>query len=212
MNNPKILKSEYLRLSQEGLSIFSENVVKLCLSGIYIAVLTQVKALSIASDEYRVALLDAAGKERTKVYLKNEKKKALINALNLLATMLEVQPEISLTFIWGAGFKEQSDKTVVTRSKEASFEVPKIITAESTGKRGELRLELEPNKSVGFVQFAFEYSNDKGEVWHNGTYSTGSKFVWERLPSSSDLMIRSRSLGTRKRRSDWSSVQLVAVL
>jgi hypothetical protein len=208
MQDPKIDRSFYREAPQDELSIIADNIGMLCAHKSYDVVSIQSKAMVVIADEYRVALREAVGNDKFKNAVKREKKKQLIKALNLLATHIELVPDLTESYIVGAGFKPRN--AAVKRSGGV-LAIPTILRASSTGVRGELLMQIELTDRVGFSQLAFEYSIDQGETWKNGTYSSSFKFTWTQLPSSNEMLIRTRAIGTSKRKSEWSEVVTTAV-
>jgi hypothetical protein len=66
----------------------------------------------------------------------------------------------------------------------------------------ELRYEL-PNPKV-VRNTGLEYSTDKGLIWQNGTYSSGSVMKVIGLPARQLVTFLLRSIGTLQRMSGWS--------
>jgi hypothetical protein len=208
MKDLRIDRSVYRQAQQDELSIIADNIGVLCAEKSYESVSTESRAMVVCADEYRVALREAEGNDKFKNAVKKEKKKQLIKALNLLATVIEMTPDLTESYIIGAGFTPRS---ATTRKSNGVLGIPTILRASSTGVRGELLMQIELTDRQGFSQLAFEYSIDKGETWKNGMYSGSMKFTWTQLPSSYEMLIRTRTIGTRKRKSEWSEVVTTAV-
>jgi hypothetical protein len=208
MEITKIRKTAYQLLSQAELSTYAQNVANNCVSGTFESVRAEVNAVRAASEAFATALAAARSKDTVKVGIKNEKQTELINALNTLVNAVEAMPEFSTVILLEAGFSPYKRRSNST----GDLENPSIVRAESTGKRGELKIEVEDTNGEAFKQFCFEYSTDQGRVWHNGRYSGRRSFVWNNLPASSDVQLRCRVTGTRDRISDWSAVYVAAVL
>jgi hypothetical protein len=209
MRNLKIRKSDYQSASQEQLSIFSDNIALKGTSKNYQSIAPQFEVVRDAATNFRNALNDAVTRDQVKIAIKNEKKALLINALNVLVFMIETHPEVSLVFILEAGFQVRAE--AVTSNRNAELGAPLILRAESTGVRGELRLEAEIADKTSVTQVIYEYSADQGQTWQNGKYTKGKSFVMSQLPSINNLMIRSRATGTRERVSQWSPVLVADV-
>jgi hypothetical protein len=206
----KINKSDYKTASQEGLLVKSDNIAVMCAGPMYDAIRTEHKAVVVATEQYGVALQEAASGDKVKGAIKKEKKATLLSALDVLATVIEWNAQGSEVYFKGTGFKLNDEPKVANRN--ASLQAPIILKATSNGTRGELLMLIELATRSGVRQMGFEYSTDKGATWTNGTYSSSTKFTWDKLPSSSDVMLRTRSIGTYNRKSDWSEVVTAAVL
>jgi hypothetical protein len=209
IKNYRIRRSDYLNAQQEALSIFSDNVAKRCIGDSYKSVAQYANVVAEASVNYRNALLEAGTKDRVKISIKNEMKKLLIEALDVLVFMMEKQEEMSLVYVLEAGFQVRAESNSGNRNAELS--APKIIRAQSTGVRGELRMSVEFEDKTIIRQVNYEFSEDQGLTWKEGKFYNGTSFIWSQLPSMNNLMIRSRATGTRERISPWSPVLVTDV-
>jgi hypothetical protein len=206
----KINKTDYKSATQEGLFVKSDNIAVMCADPMYDAVRTEHKAVVVASEQYGVALQEAVSGDKVKGAIKREKKATLLAALDVLATVIEWNAQGSEVYFKGTGFNLNDEPRVANRN--ASLATPTILRASSNGIRGELQIVIELDSKSGMKQMGFEYSTNKGETWTNGTYSGSTKFIWDKLPSSSEVMLRTRAIGSFNRKSEWSEIVTAAVL
>jgi len=89
---------------------------------------------------------------------------------------------------------------------------PEIVRAFSTGKKGELRINLRNFFPKAVRTHAFEYSLDQGASWKNGEYNSNRTFVVNGLPHAAEMWIHVKSLGSGAAKSGWSEPMVVAVL
>jgi hypothetical protein len=210
MKIPKIKRPDFTDSNQEGVAIFAENVSVKCVGGQYKAVANEVANVSSLSSTFRGALTDASGGDKAKGIIAKTIFAQLVTALKTLATMLELQPEASELYYVEAGFNVVEEKKV--SYNRTQIVTPLILKSMSTGIKGQLRMELDEIKESGFRKFSLEFSTDQGATWQNGKYTGRRKFVYSDLPSTSDLMVRARAIGTHDRVSPWSTVVTAAVL
>jgi hypothetical protein len=206
----KVKKSQYQNLINDKLEDFGSKVIERCVGKTYESVNPEAKALDAEILIFRTLLAEAAIGGRPKVYAKDEQQKVVKQAFNTLVNALEKAPEVSVQYLLDLGFELRLARS--TSNKGVELQKPTIASAKSTGEKGELRMEVEVQKGGGFLNMAFEHSVDKGETWVNGTYSSAVGFNWKKLPSSQELMLRCRSLGTNQRKSEWSDVVIASVL
>jgi hypothetical protein len=206
----KVKRGQYQSLINDKLEGFGTRITEKCVGKIYEFVQPQVKFLTDQVLLLRTALTEAATGGKPKVYAKNAQQVVVVKALNNLMDALERAPNMSVQFLLDLGLELRLERT--TSHKGVELSKPNIVTAKSTGEKGELRVVLEMEKGGGLLNVAFEHSVDKGETWVNGTYSSAATFTWSKLPSAQDLMIRCRALGTNQRKSEWSEVVTASVL
>jgi hypothetical protein len=206
----KIIRSEFTRAKRDALATFSENVAVKTTVGKYGAVAKESELVRRLTMEYRTALTEANGGDKAKTIILNDVQEQLVAALKTLATLIELQPEASELYYVEAGFSVTAEKK--SSNNKTQLDTPQILKSMSTGIKGELRMEFEEIKDSGFRKFSLEYSADQGATWQNGTYTGRRKFLYANLPSSADLLLRARAIGTHDRLSPWSAVVSSAVL
>ncbi|MDX1911523.1 MAG: hypothetical protein SFV22_08570, partial [Saprospiraceae bacterium] len=115
-------------------------------------------------------------------------------------------PLISDVKIISAGLKLR-----VTPGMLRAMPVPEVVKINSTGKKGELRVQLATPVHLRLMH-ASEYSLDGGNSWHNSQYYYRRKFVLTGLPSSLHLLVRFRTLGANGMTGESTEPLEVAVL
>jgi hypothetical protein len=205
---PRIRRSDFIQSTQDNLAVFAENVVAKCADKAYDPVKAFITPVVEASANYRKALTDAALGGKVFTELKKVAKESLIKKLGVLASLLEVQPNATNAYLLGAGFSLFRDRT---SNAEKSIFKPTILKAKPNGQVGQLVLEIDKGNSSGIQSIGYEFSEDNGETWKNGSYSNRSTFVMPGLPTGKDILIRARSLGTYDKVSEWSDAFMAFV-
>ncbi len=141
---------------------------------------------------------------------RNAAQQGLVQALDQLATALELLEQGNGQLIINAGFLLQQDTGLRYSGR---LPAPVILRANSTGKKGEVRMLIDDMAPVSAVtNHAIEYSVDRGNGWQNGQYNSHRNFVASGLPPARDLWLRVKTLGRGNNRSEWSEPVVVGVL
>lgn len=208
MKKIKISRQAYRLAKQANLMAFAENVLARLRGGNFELPDALVQGLDKSCNQYRMALAGAVGGGRAAVAAKQTAQNDLLASLDALATALEAQPDLNAQRVIEAGFELPPTKA----NFNGVLPVPEVFRAGSTGRRGQLRVQL------GYVlhrlvhTFALEYSPDDGATWVSGFYQRRRTFVLEGLPSSLKLLLRVRAVGGENRHSAWTEPIAVAVL
>ena len=99
--------------------------------------------------------------------------------------------------------------------KKASKEVKEVaiptnlVALNLVDKTGAVSLSWKCD-TTGVIQYAVEYQIQGEETWHNGTYCSSKSVVLTGLEPRSFILVRTRSMGRKELKSDWT--QPVGVL
>lgn len=204
----KISRRHYRRVPQSELIAYSENILARTKNVEAFAFMqSEVQALETPHEQFRIALAASLNGGRAEIAHKNQQMKALVAALDQVANALETRANGNPTMILDAGFS-----VVPLSNRVDAPETPEILRIGSTGRKGEVQVQLDDADPRAVLTHGVEYSEDQGQTWHNGTYRSQRRFVLENLPSSSALFIRIRSIGRSDRLSKWTEPAVVAVL
>jgi hypothetical protein len=206
----KIKRTAYSNLKGNNLVIYALAIVKNCMSGEYDAYMTDIKNMEQAAMNYQTALIAAESGADFSNFESKATYAQLIEKMNRLASLLELDSEVTEAFLVKTGFELHAAKS--KSSKNSNFAAPTILTAKSNGNRGELAIAISAPADAVIKKFGLEHSIDKGATWKNGDYNSRRSFTWKNLPASFELMVRVRAIGTGDLVSDWSNVLTVAVL
>ncbi|MDX1910185.1 MAG: hypothetical protein SFV22_01805 [Saprospiraceae bacterium] len=197
-----INRRAYRDATQANLVLFAENVL-LRTRGIpeFAFASASIEAIEAPLAQYTHALALAQNRGRAEVSAKNDARETLVLAINHLADLLESQSDIGETRILQAGF----DLRINSSRPDFEPPSPQVMKAITTGKKGELRVQLASDSSgKASVMHACEYSEDQGQTWKNGVYRPSRSFVLQGLPSTNQLLLRFRTIGSGGRLSAWS--------
>lgn len=128
---------------------------------------------------YETALAAARNRGMAEVALKNEAQKNLLETLDKIADALDLKADSHPTLLTGAGFSFQQSPIRFV----GQIATPEVLRVNSTGRRGEIRVQLSDEMPSVVLIHAMEYSQDKGSTWQNGTYHNRSNFVVGGLPA-----------------------------
>lgn len=205
----KVSRRAYQRTRQTELASFARNVfIRIAEDPAYAFLKTQSAALSTALEQYESALATARNRGRVEVAVKNAAQKTLTVALNKVADVLDEQVANDSTLITGAGFSQQQSPT---RFK-GRIAPPEVVRVGSTGRKGEIRVQLSDAVPGVVLTHAMEYSEDKSASWKNGVYHTHNNFLVDGLPATGDLWLRFKAIGRANNKSNWSEPITAAVL
>jgi len=211
MSSLKIARQSYQRARQSTLAAFAKSVIART-TGVdeYRDLQAQVQPLAGLLDDYQNKLSVARNRGRAEILAKNLAQTALIKQLNMVATALEELAQDQEQLIVSAGFTVQQETSFRYNTK---LPTPIITRATSTGKRGEVRIQVDDQvPAYAVATHAIEYSLDRESGWINSTYHSHRNFVADGLPHAQQLWLRLKSLGHGNSKSDWSEPVLVAVL
>lgn len=210
MTKVKIARMPYQRARKSSLAAFSENVLKRTLNvAAYQAIQGEVEPLPALLTTYRNALVAAHNLGRSETTAKNLAQTALIRQLDAVAAALETLAGEDVQLVIDAGFTVH--QSLGLRYSD-QLPQPSIVKAESTGKKGEIRLLIDDIVPKAVLTHAVEFSTDQGVTWQNGTYNSYRNFIVKDLPHTRDLWLRLRSIGHGDNKSEWSEIVSVAVL
>lgn len=205
----KVFRRAYQRIRQADLASFARNTLHRTKEVTEYAFLqTEATALATALLQYETALAAARNRGMAEVALKNEAQKRLLGALDKIADALDLKADSSPTLLTGAGFTLQQPSARFS----GRIAAPEVLRVGSTGRKGELRVQLSDETPGAVLMHAMEYSEDKGTSWKNGTYQNRNNFVVTGLPAHSDMLFRFKSVGRGDNKSNWSEPVAAGVL
>lgn len=164
--------------------------------------------MEAALQAYETALAAARNRGMAEVALKNEAQKNLLETLDKIADALDLKADSHPTLLTGAGFSFQQSPIRFV----GQIAAPEVLRVNSTGRRGEIRVQLSDEMPSVVLIHAMEYSQDKGSTWQNGTYHNRSNFVVGGLPAGTELQFRFKSIGRGDNKSEWSEPVMSGVL
>ena len=191
---------DFKKYSDEDLLAFGEDFgTRMTGKPRYAGEQTQLGITQTSLGAYKLAYSNASDGGRSLRDIREAQRNAFLAEVMLLVRLMETHTTEDITFFTEAGFKVRN-KPVKEEGPlpKAALDYVKLGIKSGTviGKAKKLP------KSV--VQIAVEYSTDNGVTWHNGTYSSGKKFLLEELTPRMDYLVRICYLGTRQRTGDWS--------
>lgn len=210
LTNVKIARTDYQRAPQNELSTFAAHVVSR-MKGVkaYESLDSLVQSLDAASATYRAALTAARSRSTAEIHAKGLAKFNLLDLLNQLATALEALAGDDSQLIVETGFSLVQSSGLRYAGK---LPAPVIRRASSTGRKGELRLNIANTFPQAVRMHAIELSYDRGQTWQNGNYNSHRVFTLTNIQFSSELWVRVAALGAGDSRSTWSEPVVTAVL
>jgi len=205
----KVFRRAYQRIRQAELASFATNVLNRTKGEAdYAFIQTDITALEAALQAYQTALAAARNRGMAEVVVKNEAQKALLTVLDRIADAFDLKAELSPALLTGAGFSLQQPPVRFA----GQIPVPEVLKVNSTGRKGEIRVQLTDEMPNVVLLHAMEYSQDKGSSWQNGTYHNRNRFIVGGLPAGTDLLFRFKSIGRGDNKSDWSEPLMAGVL
>ena len=205
----KVFRRAYQRIRQADLASFARNTLNRTKEVPEYAFLqTEATALATTLQQYETALAAARNRGMAEVAVKNEAQKSLLAALDKIADALDLKADSSPTLLSGAGFTLQQPSARFS----GHIAVPEVLRLGSTGRKGELRVQLSDEMPGAVLTHAMEYSEDKGTSWKNGTYQNRNHFVVGGLPASPELLFRFKSVGRGDNKSHWTEPVVAGVL
>jgi hypothetical protein len=206
----KIKRTAYTFLKGNDLVIYAFAIVKNCMAAEYKAYMTDIKNVEQAAITCQTALIAVESGAGFSNFDRKAAHAQLIEKMNRLASLLELEPDVTEAFLVKTGFELHAAKS--KSSKNSPLSIPTLLSAKSNGNKGELVIAISAPADEIIKKFGLEYSIDKGLTWKNGDYNSRRNFTWQNLPATFELMIRVRSIGTGTRVSGFSNVLTAAVL
>jgi hypothetical protein len=209
LNPAKLLVlRKHNKMTDDRLRSHAANVVS-ATDGVpaYESVATEAASVKVRYTAFSSASEAAANGGKSLTLTKNDAKKALLDALDVLGTALQLTVREDLTYITNAYYEY---RTQPVRSEEPlpdpilEFVNTGTLTGTVVGKLKAL--------SKGVKAVAIEHSKDEGETWVNGTYATGRRFTISGLEVRKDYLVRALYHGTFQRTSNPSKPMPVFVL
>lgn len=207
----QVRRTSWRSLRQDALSAYAENVLdKTNGQPPYQPLHALLTTLSNLHKTYNECLAKAMGRDRAAVAYKDEIKSQLYNALDEVATGLEMNAKGEEMYVLNAGMEIHKRRT----SHTGTLLPPEELTARSNGLTGQAQLNFKcPRQQRRQVEtFAVEWRTTGQAEWKNGTYRNAKRIVINGLPERTDVEFRVRCLGTRGRKSDWSEVATAFVV
>ncbi len=206
----KIARQAYRRTRQTDLASFADNVLQRT-NGIpaYATIQPVITALTVPLTRYKETLAAARNRGASEVLAKNLARTELLRQLDIVADATETLAAGNPQIIVDAGFSLQQSS-----GQRFAGELPRpvILRAQSTGRKGEVRIVLDDIVPAAVRTHAIEYSLDRGIGWQNGEYNSRRNFIAKGLPHAPELWIHLKSIGNGDSKSQWSEPVAVAVL
>jgi hypothetical protein len=122
---------------------------------------------------------------------------AVLDKLQRISLMLEANSGGNADFIVNAGFQCIEGAGA---HRAVLLDVPTITALKATLVPGQIQVVLAECR--GARSFAFEFSYDKGTVWHNGTYSSKlrNKFT---VDTNDNVYVRAKAIGSSNHVSEF---------
>jgi hypothetical protein len=200
---------KYRRLKQAALKDFAQNVIDSTNNKPqYDVIHDLVTVLAAKTANYQTWLTAAEGGSFAAVAKKDEAKVEVYQALDGVATGLELNGNGTDVFIIEAGMKPH--KTPVRH--EGDLAVPYEVSVSGTGIGGQLLVIFKYSKEdrSQVTTFAVEYMEENSGAWINGTYENSQRITLKDLPRRKNVKVRLRALGTRGRKSPWTEGEVGA--
>lgn len=153
-----------------------------------------------------VAAASDGGKQLTQAKL--AAKKELVDQLEVLALLTQINAKGNEFYLLGAGFNSRK-KPVNNRNKPLAKPEWKYL------RRGVLSGTVEGevmNFPSGTKEIGIQYSYDGWQTAHNGTYTSGKKFIVKGLDIKREVELKLTFNGSFQRKSDASDAKGVFVL
>lgn len=210
MSTAKARFSAFTSLAQADLVPYAQNIVDTMQSNpTYEPFSGDVILVSDSVRDFAASLANMRTGDKATTILKNQRKSTLLGAMRNLGTKLTLAANGDPYFITNAGYDTYNER----QNHLNPINTPIITLAQSTGIRGQLLLEIDAqNVSPGVREHAVETSIDDGATWQNGRYVSKLRTTLTNLPSSLNMSVRIRAIGTRNRVSDYSRVVICGVL
>jgi hypothetical protein len=156
---------------------------------------------------FTIAVAEATNGGKLLTQAKIIAKKELIRELNSLRDLVKVFAKGEVTYATEAGF--------TLRAKSVRSNLPFLKPMPEYVKRGTLSGTVKGevrDMPKGATELAIKYSYDGWVTEHNGTYSSGKKFVLEGLEVKREVEVKMAFHGTFQRQSDYSDAIRIFVL
>ena len=211
MKTIKVRRTSFRELNQSKLANYADNVVKKTTGKPdYDVIRTLLDQLNTVNTVYTVSLGDALSRDKAAVVAKTDDKKAVLAALEQIATGLEMNANGSELYVVRAGMEVHKQRTVHTS------EMPPVtdLVLEATLIAGQMLVKFKYPASYRrqVETFAVEWSADNGQTWTNGTYKNAVRITVSDLPNRTEVIVRVRALGSRERKSPWTVSNTAFVL
>lgn len=194
--------SSYYKLTDSDLAILAGKVVGALDSNAHFLNLTpSFTVLKSLSDDYRAKHQVASqGGSVLEVSLKNESRKALINALRILAHYVNGVADGNLVMLYSTG--------LILARQPSKIEIPEIserVMLRDSHLKGQVRLDFTPVKNAWEYDIAVGNLDENNIVkWEREYQSTSSQgVVIAPLVSGSEVFVRVRARNG-KGTGDWS--------
>lgn len=165
----------------------------------YEAIVKEADDVKVTGDEFEAACVAAANGGTVLVEQRNGKRDKFLEALDRMATGLQLTVKDDVTYITNAQFDYRKQPT---KSDEPlpdpvlDFVNPGTLDGTVVGRVKDF--------AKGVRTVAVEFSEDNGNTWKNGTYSTAKKFTLAGLVSKKGYLVRVIFHGTLQRTSNPS--------
>ena len=201
-----IIVLSYKKLPQADLNTFASTVYqKMTDDAQFVGLKSWVDALKIANDEFTTALANALRGSEAQTNAKNKCWDVVIKCLDRVAYEVNGVANGNDEIAKAAGFAVKKASKEV---KEVAIPT-NLVALNLVDKTGAVSLSWKCD-TTGVIQYAVEYQIQGEETWHNGTYCSSKSVVLTGLEPRSFILVRTRSMGRKELKSDWT--QPVGVL
>ena len=195
----------YKKLNQEGLAIYTNNVITLMTENpLFASLSANVADLKTGYDAYIVALANNVNGGRIATIDKDKCKKDIEKLLTKVALLVDILANGQESIILAAGFDVRKGEM----TSYTSLKAPTVIKLVNESEAGVVTIELE--KVPGATNYGIEkrivVEGQPDAPWTNGDYSSACKTQITGLESGKTYQLRFRAIGNSKLVSPWSAI------
>ena len=195
-----IIVLSYKKLPQADLNTFASTVYqKMTEDAQFVGLKPWVDALKIANDEFTIALANALRGSEAQTNAKNKCWDVVIKCLDRVAYEVNGVANGDEEIAKNAGFDVRKASKEI---KEVAIPT-NLVALNLVDKTGAVSLSWKCD-TTGVIQYAVEYQIQGEEKWHNGTYCTSKSVVLTGFEPRSFILVRTRSMGRKELKSDWT--------
>ena len=195
-----IIVLSYKKLPQAGLNTFASTVSqKMTDDTRFVALKPSVDALKIANDEFTTALANAFRGSEAQTIAKNKCWDVVIKCLDRVAYEVNGVADGNEDIAKAAGFDVKKAPKEV---KEVAIPT-NLVALNIVDKTGAVSLSWDCD-TTGVIQYAVEYQIQGEETWRNGTYCSSRSVVLTGFEPRSFILVKTRSMGRKELKSDWT--------
>jgi hypothetical protein len=204
---PKVSRTSFTRLSAPKLSEFAHGVITATQRvAVYALIETQVADLITGVEKLDSLNAERFNSGRLDTQMRAIAARQVLDVLQKIALLLEANSNGNADFIVKAGFQCVAGGGA---HRPIQLEVPTITLLSPTLVPGQI--EIHVAECRGARSFAFEFSYDHGNVWHNGSYATKHRNKFS-VNTNQEVTVRTKAIGTSNLVSDFSAPMTCRVL